>query len=314
MEGASDQCISEPLRLTATDIRVLLTHLSRDLHAASISPSITTSANITIKLHPNSRTSQQITQQDHTIATLQTLQHRLTDQISNISTGIVDIDLSIRGVISSGSTSSLAKESPPRLKAQSLLRRKHGLQQTLQKRHQSLEQVQTSLNAIEEAVGNVEMVRAMEGSATVLKGLSRQVGGPEGVERVVDQVAEARAEVQDVSGLLTEDGAGAVDDQEVEEELGALEKEQEIKWKEREEQEQMKQLEKLPDVPASGLGTIPGQESNSQAQQPHILEKQPNGVGASERNKAKEVVEKRLSSLSLEEVVVPAPDPPGETA
>ena len=271
-DGAADetrQQTPQQNRLTQTDILILLTHLSRDLHAASVSP--LTSSNPTIKLHPPSPSKtpqqQEITQQDHAIANLHTLAHRLAQQISHLEARVTNLEHSIRSLVSTSPTSAAT---PARQKALTLLRQKKLAQQTLQRRQQSLEQVQQSLDGIEEAAGQVEVVRAMEASAGVLRGLSAQVGGVENVERVMDDVAEAREEVQDVAGVLAEGGA-AVDEGEVDEELAELEREEETR---REAAREKESEARLPDAPSA---------------EPRVRE----------RGRQSDEVEKRLSLLSL---------------
>ncbi len=158
-----------------------------------------------------------------------------------------------------------------RARALSSLRAKKLAETTLQRREGSLAQVDGVLSSIDEAAGQVEMVRAMEASGKVLRDLNAAVGGVEKVETVMNIVRKGMADVEDVSRVFAEEsGGGAIDEAEVDEELEMLERAQKEKEDER-------QASELPSVPSR----VPV---------------------ARERLKEQEDVEKRLSAMSLDEM------------
>jgi charged multivesicular body protein 7 len=102
------------------------------------------------------------------------------------------------------------------------------------------------LDAIDRARDQVAMVRAMETSAGVLRELHRETGGAEHVADVVDALGEQMANVEEVTGVLNEANAGAVDEGEVEDEFEELMKEEKVKEdKKREEEEARRTAERM---------------------------------------------------------------------
>jgi charged multivesicular body protein 7 len=99
-----------------------------------------------------------------------------------------------------------------------------------------LEQVYTS---IEQAADQVEIVRIMEASTVVLKGLHAEAGGTERVEDVVEELREEMYKVDEVGKIISEAGDTGliVDDGEVDDELEAMEQEEKEKKDKTEAQE-----------------------------------------------------------------------------
>jgi len=217
----------------------------------------------TIKFAPNffSTILAPVTENDITIASLNMLSLSLTSQISALQTRIDSLDKAARNSVSLNQ----------RARALSSLRAKKLAETTIQRREASLAQVDGVLSSIDEAAGQVEMVRAMEASGKVLRDLNAAVGGVEKVETVMNIVRKGMADVEDVSRVFAEESSGgAIDEAEVDEELEMLERAQKEKEEEREASE-------LPSVP-SGVPV------------------------ARERQREQEDVEKRLSAMSLDEM------------
>jgi charged multivesicular body protein 7 len=107
-----------------------------------------------------------------------------------------------------------------------------------------LEQVYTN---IERAADQVEIVRIMEASTAVLKGLHAEVGGAERVEQVVEELREEMGNVDEVGKIIAEAGDPSlvVDDEEVDDELEAMEREEKEKKDEAEAQETARRLATL---------------------------------------------------------------------
>ena len=140
------------------------------------------------------------------------------------------------------STARNAVERKNPVAALSALRSKKLAETTLGKRHATLAQLEEVFAGIEQAADQIELMRVMEGSAGVLRGLNKEVGGVERVDDVVDSLREEMAKVSEVGDVIAELGVGAVDEGEVDDELQALEKEEqrkqeEVERKEREETE-----------------------------------------------------------------------------
>lgn len=235
--------------LSPNDMTILLTHLRRDKHLAitSTSPDSTT----TIKLAQEPFKNQSIiTTHEQTIATLQTLSLTLTSSITALETRISSLTTPLN--------TALAASNRPL--ALTYLRARKAATATLLLREASLHQTRGVLDAIDDAASNVEMVRAMEAGAGVLADLNAEVGGAEGVQRVMDAVREGVIEAEEINGAIGELGAENVDEGEVQAEMVALEEEErnkveavkkEAEEKSRdEEQEKAKILENaLPSVP-----------------------------------------------------------------
>lgn len=260
-EPAAEQKGGDTRSLGRRDSHILLTHLTRDLHAAAITPSLSTletdtSENVVIKftvpLRPSTKP-EPITQSDITTAQLNTLSRRLSNQINTLTHKHSELDNRIRAVVSS--TTKFQDEL--RTRALPLLKQRNALSATLEKRNASLAQVEGALNAIEEAAGNVEVVRALEGSAKVVKGLNEQVGGIDGVEAVMDGLEEETAVAGEIGGIIHGGVQGAdEDDEKVEEELRALEGQAAAREEE---------APRLPDVPSGPVGVeggVAGKEAN----------------------------------------------------
>ena len=104
-------------------------------------------------------------------------------------------------------------------------------------RHATLSQVEELYAKIEQAADQVTLVRVMEGSTGVLRDLQKQAGGIEKVEDVVEGLREEMTKVDEVGAVLNEAGttAALADEEELDEELKAMEKQQKEE-KEHEEQ------------------------------------------------------------------------------
>lgn len=148
----------------------------------------------------------------------------------------------------------------------------------------------------------------MKESTSVLRQLNEQVGGVEGVDRVMDALREEREMVEVIGGVINENNVSAegVDEEEVEREFEALMERERPKTVEsvqgaekvdaaveqaseteraREQQEEQATLQ-LPDVPTT---------------EPAIAEVGFQAVERPRRERSEEEMEKRLSAMSLDE-------------
>ncbi|EON61088.1 hypothetical protein W97_00299 [Coniosporium apollinis CBS 100218] len=223
--------LSPSLPLSATDITILLTHLSRDKSACALSTD-----GRTIKLAAPGTEPTPVTEQDVTIAHLRTLVTSLEAQIPALAARVSELDASARKDVAAKSKTA----------AMSALRSKKLATSALERRTATLSQLEEVMAGIEQAADQVEVVRIMAASAGVLKGLNKEVGGAEGVEGVVEALREEMVKVDEVSGVLNEVGAeGAVDEEEVDEEFEALERDAREKREAAEAEETRRRLEEL---------------------------------------------------------------------
>jgi charged multivesicular body protein 7 len=205
--------------LSDTDFDVLLRYLQRDKALVSWDGE-------TVKLRAPGE-AEGITSEDCTIASLKTLISDLQLQTRVLETKVDELNTTARQAV----------EKKNRVSALSALRSKKLAETTLAKRHATLAQLEEVFASIEQAANQVELVTVMEGSARVLAGLNKEVGGVERVDDVVDSLREQMGQVDEVGNVIAEGQSGAVDEAEVDDELEALEKEEKSKIEEKEKME-----------------------------------------------------------------------------
>lgn len=285
---------SHPQGLSDTDVNVILIHLSRDLRACAVFPpsSINDMTIIKFSLPGSSSPPAKLTEQDTALAQLLTLRLTLTGQIKTLDARLAALEVKIRSSVSGSSKSPVEKES-----TLGLLRMRKNLASVLSSRQGSLHQVETVLQSIDDAATQVDLVRAMQNSSSVLHDLNRQVGGVEGVDKVMDGLREEMEAVEDVNKVMAE-GNPDIDEGEIEDELEALLEQEQPKKAEPVTQstEEMPEDAKLRPV-----------ERNTTQELKDALPNVPRtGFGPVERRKRREEgeaeeMEKRLSVMSLED-------------
>lgn len=212
--------------LTPVDLNILLVYLARDKQEISFDSK-------TIKFKSTNETiPSPITQQDATIANLRDLISSLNTQLPPLTVRIATLDANARAAVASKSATA----------ARSALRSKKLAEATLARRTDTLAQLEGVFSKIEAAADQVEIVRVMEASAAVLRGLHKEVGGVEGVEGVVDALKEEMGRVDEVSGIINEVGqeGAVIDEAEVDEEFEALEQVEREKREKTEKEEREK--------------------------------------------------------------------------
>ena len=149
----------------------------------------------------------------------------------------------------------LAVSNKNRTAALASLRSKKLHECTYTRRADTLAQLEGTYTKIEEAASQVEVVKVMQASTKVLKGLNDQVGGMETVEELLDRLRTEMTRVEDVGASITEAGeeSSMVDEGAIDEELEALEKENQAKIDEKAAQETREKLEGLESVTSSGM-------------------------------------------------------------
>ena len=196
-------------KLSDEDTDLLLKFLQRD-------KGVLVSDGITIRfLSPGENSTKGITLEDSTIASLKSLIHDLNSQTTLLTTKIDALTLSAKEAV--------AKKN--RISALSLLRSKKLAETTLQKRHATLAQLEDVFNSIEQANDQVELMKVMQDSTTVLRGLNKEVGGVERVDEVVEELREQMGVVSEVGDVIAEvGGMNSVDESEVDGELEEMER------------------------------------------------------------------------------------------
>ncbi|KAF2143626.1 uncharacterized protein K452DRAFT_267860 [Aplosporella prunicola CBS 121167] len=206
--------LSADRALSQTDISLLLIHLARDRAALAYDPA---SGTIKLSPHPGAEPPAPISAAETTVAQLRDLLASLATQVSTLDAETATHDAAARAAVARGATA----------QARAALRKKKAAEATAAKRGASLAQLESVYAAIEDAAGQVAVVRALEAGAGVLRGLHAEVGGAEGVDAVMERVREEVALAEEVTGAMTEGaGTGVVDEEEVEDEFAALEREE----------------------------------------------------------------------------------------
>lgn len=128
-----------------------------------------------------------------------------------------------------------------RIVALSALKSRKLSESALQKRSDALARIEEVLNGVAQAASDAEVIKSLEGGASALDRLNKDIGGIERVEQVMDRVREGIEESEDVGRVIAEMGSSRVDEDEVREEFDAmLEAEEEKERKVQEERERRK--------------------------------------------------------------------------
>lgn len=163
--------------------------------------------------------------------------------ISNLNSHISILNSRINELASSISTALLNKN---RISAISHLRSKKLAEKSLQQRTDTLIQLEEVYYKIQQAHDQVDIVRVMSTSANTLRDLNTQVGGLEKVEDVVEDLRMEMENADEVSGVLRGDAntsGAAIDEDELQEEVEAMDKEERMKESEKETERRLAELE-----------------------------------------------------------------------
>jgi charged multivesicular body protein 7 len=200
--------------MSQRDLEVLLTYLSRDKGLVDYDGQ-------TIKFKPHSDGKPpKITQEDSSIASLKNLMFDIEKQVEMLAARINTLSVTARDSVSRKN----------RVTAVAALRSKKLAESQLAKQSAVLGQLEEVYSKIGEAADQVELMRIMEGSTGVLKSLHREIGGVERVDDVLSRLGEQMTQVDEIGNALTEiNRGGVVDEIDVEDELEALELEDQDK-------------------------------------------------------------------------------------
>ena len=214
----------------------------------------------TIKFRSSNTILTPITTTDTAIAQLKTVQLSLTEQISLLTSQCGSFTQKARKATSGHN----------RIVALSALKSRKLAESALQKRSDALIRIEEVLNGVEQAASDADVIKALEGGASALERLNKDIGGIEKVEKIMDRVRDGIEESEDVGRVIAELGSSRVDESEVLEEFDAMlkveedkerqlkgELEEKIRWeteaKEREKQEREKAEEEAELEKQNGL-------------------------------------------------------------
>ncbi|MCJ1413462.1 hypothetical protein MMC19_007567 [Ptychographa xylographoides] len=201
--------------LTNDDFRILLVHLSRDMKCLSYDSQV-------VKIgYGGDNVVSEITQEDINIVSLKSLIANLSKQLEVLSPKINELDQKARAAVSNKN----------RVVAMASLRSKKLYETVFFRRSETLAQLEAVYRKIEEAVDQVEAIRVMQTSSQVLQALNSEVGGTERVEDVLEDLRRNMAQVNEVSDILNEaaQAGSVVDESNIDDELEALEREDQAK-------------------------------------------------------------------------------------
>jgi charged multivesicular body protein 7 len=242
-------CMDASKPLSGEDIGVLLRYLSRDKGVAAYDGE-------TIKFKASGEKEvPPITTEDTTIVSLKALIADLTKQVDVLSDKVDKLTESAKAAVARKNKAA----------ALAALRSKKLAETALSRRSSTLSQLEEVYTKIEQAADQIELVRVMEASTSVLNSLNSEVGGVERVDQVVDRLREQMTEVDEIGNVINEIGQDAtrVDEYEIDLELEALEhqekeasKSAESELREREEQKDAARVkERLDALPVPDQST-----------------------------------------------------------
>ena len=186
-----------------------------------------------IKFRTSNSPLTQITSSDTAIAQLKTVHLSLTEQITLLTTQYETFTQKARE----------ATTKHNRIIALSALKSRKLSESALQKRSDALAKIEEVLNGVEQAASDAEIIKTLEGGASALERLNKDIGGIERVERIMERVREGLEESEDVGRVIAEMGSSRVDEDEVQEEFDEMLKAEEDKKREIEEKVKRERLE-----------------------------------------------------------------------
>lgn len=267
-------------QLASADTDVLLRFLTRDQGKIEYDGE-------TIRIKGPGEESPGIAEEDKAIASIKDLTSSLRHQTELLDTRIAELDREAKSAVTRKN----------KVSALAALRSKKTAEASLSKRYASLSQLEEVASRIEQAADQVQLVNVMASSADALKSLNTQVGGVERVDSVMDQVKDQMADTDEVATMLAEPGSVAVDQQELDDELEIMERQEREKEQqqratteqaklEREQAEAIRKLDELPPVPS---------EAEANRQQTPTSETGIGGLTLDDRNTEK-TLEKPMNS------------------
>lgn len=215
--------------ITARDLDVLLVHMARDRHEVAVEGST-----IKFKADAEDRPAP-VTQEDAAMA-------ELHDAISRVQARLA---LLHENISKSGLAAKEAVQLKQLTRAKTCLRSKK-LSESSAEHYTNLGiQLEESYMKLQQAADHVGMLEAMKAGAEAMALLNKQVGGAEGVQKVMDSVNEEIATTEEITNIINE-SATPIDESEIDDEFAELEK---IEKEKREKEEAERTAELLAELP-----------------------------------------------------------------
>jgi charged multivesicular body protein 7 len=205
--------------LSETDLHVLLKFMCRDKGSILYDGK-------TIKIKGSAGDETAITEEDMAISSLKELIEDLQHQTTLLSKRLEELTATAKDAVARRN----------RVQALAALRSKKLAESSLEKRFATLSQLEQIAAKIQQASDQVQLVRVIEASTGVLRSLNAEIGGADRVDLAVDKLREQMSEVDEVGNVLAEAGTDAaiIDENEIDDELEAMEKEERRKEEEAE--------------------------------------------------------------------------------
>lgn len=216
---------------------------------------------------------------------MKTLMANLSKQVGNLERKISELNAAAMAALNNKN----------KVSALSALRSKKLAEKNLKHRLDTLAQLEDVYSKIEQAADQVEIVRVMEASTGVLRGLHAQVGGIEKVEDVVEELREEMSKVDEIGNILNEAGP-VIDETEIDDELEALEDQQRREKEEEEAEATRKKLAELDSV----------EQAAKEAAARRVLPETKNPPPEAEESALLAESIGKLSNMSLEDTTVEA--------
>ncbi|MCJ1472261.1 hypothetical protein MMC13_000908 [Lambiella insularis] len=216
--------------MTPEDLEILLVHLSRDQKYLAHDQSV-------VKLKGKGEERADITAEDINIASLKSLMVGLHVQLEELTQKISNYEKKARSAVA-------AKN---RVLATASLRSKKLYESILAQRSETLAQLEGVYFTLEEASDQLEIVRVMQASTKILKGLRLEIGGMDTVEHVLEALTTEMNHVDGIGAVMSENAQvnNMVDESVIDEELDALERQDQRRKDEQGASETEKRLELL---------------------------------------------------------------------
>lgn len=193
--------------ITTRDLDVLLVHMVRDRQELAVEGST-----IKFKADAEDRPSP-VTQEDAAMA-------ELHDAIGRVQ---ARLDLLHENIKKSGLAAKEAVQLKQLARAKTCLRSKKLSESSAEHYTNLCVQLEESYMKLQQAADHVGMLEAMRAGAEAMALLNKQVGGAEGVQKVMDSVNEEIATTEEITNIINE-SATPVDESEIDDEFAELEK------------------------------------------------------------------------------------------
>lgn len=244
-----ESVLAKDQRLSETDFDVLLKFLSRDKDMIEYNGN-------TVRIRGVGE-ERGITEEDASIASIKELMDSLEHQVDLLDKRIGELDQDAKNAV-------LRKN---RVTALAALKSKKRAESSLSTRYATLSQLEEVASRLQQASDQVQLVKVMESSASALQSLNVQIGGSERVGTTMDHLREQMSATDELTAILSEPTGDVVDEEEIDDELEALEmeqnKEEEEKQRRKEEAREAaqakKELDELPSVPTEDAERIGAQ-------------------------------------------------------